>query len=229
MDLQGWISCMPKIMEKKKILFVHIPKTAGTSIVSLFEGNCNFNRFKHRDVRSKVKDFDFSFCVVRNPYDRLISLYNYQEYYNNFTFEDFVCLLYKKYKKRDSIIQFIYKRRFVYGSEIIKGIFRTLIRKKISLPLAKINKNYSIVGLSAANNQSDWITENGKIVVDCVCRFENLSKDIKKVLKIAGIKGKLPHLNKTKHKNYREYYTKKTKKMVQEIYKKDFELFGYKF
>jgi len=40
---------------------------------------------------------------------------------------------------------------------------------------------------------------------------------------------KLPHKKKTKRKSYKKYYNKKTKKLVAERYKKDLELFKYKY
>lgn len=68
-----------------KILFVHIPKTAGSSISKVLNDNGldNWNRAwpRHHDPYSYLKDVNkidesvFSFSVVRNPYTRTYSCY----------------------------------------------------------------------------------------------------------------------------------------------------------
>jgi hypothetical protein len=75
------------IKEKQysQILFVHIPKTAGSSISKVLKDNNldNWNRAwpRHHDPYSYLKDVNkiddsvFSFSVVRNPYTRTYSCY----------------------------------------------------------------------------------------------------------------------------------------------------------
>jgi len=103
----------------KDVLFVWIPKTAGNSVVDYlssynFERNADvdrlksgffftkgFNTFGHIDVKSLVREKIISdtyiqnvykFSIVRNPYDRLVSLYEYHKKINFFegTFESYL-------------------------------------------------------------------------------------------------------------------------------------------
>ncbi len=64
------------ICNEKNIVFIHIPKTGGTTIEHIF-----FNRngsSEHKDITFYQDYFDYYvFSFVRNPYTRIISIYNY--------------------------------------------------------------------------------------------------------------------------------------------------------
>jgi hypothetical protein len=65
-----------------KVLFIHIPKTAGTSIREWVHVNkpdtlrC-FGHVPYHEVIKEYNEFDWSFTVVRNTYERMVSLYLY--------------------------------------------------------------------------------------------------------------------------------------------------------
>lgn len=79
----------------KTILFLHIPKAGGTSVEEFLSGYsqesfrmhhntealpCVPQHF-HADLMAKLfapDFFDYSFCVARNPYARILSEYNYR-------------------------------------------------------------------------------------------------------------------------------------------------------
>ncbi len=78
--------------------------------------------------------------------------------------------------------------------------------------------------------QKEFITDdNGQIIVDFVGKYENLSEDFQHICRILKIDVFLPHINKSKHKDYRSYYNPRTRQMIEEHFQEDIELFGYTF
>tara|TARA_Y100000114_G_C11709028_1_gene302462 strand:- start:169 stop:786 length:618 start_codon:yes stop_codon:yes gene_type:complete len=66
--------------------------------------------------------------------------------------------------------------------------------------------------------------------IDFVGKFENLQEDFTYVLNKIGLNSfKIPHKNKTSHKNYSLYYDLKSRDIVSDLYKKDIDLLKYQF
>jgi hypothetical protein len=78
--------------------------------------------------------------------------------------------------------------------------------------------------------QSDMITDiNGNLLLDFVGRYETLEDDFAQVCRTLRIDALLPHLNRSKHDDYRGYYNEHTRNLVEEHFQSDIELFGYTF
>ena len=208
---------------KRDVLFLWVPKCAGLSTYyTLLKYGCEKERWKrpmeafrnrgmttfgHVDVlgllekgivRQSYFDDAFKFAFVRNPYDRLVSLFFYlkrirqPEVPEQMTFTDF-CLT------------------------VDRGEF-----PPIGL--------YNHVGLNQCNPMLSWITDrSGKIVADFVGRYENLHEDFHKICQTIGVNETIPHRNKTKHQPYQEYFDSRTRAIVERVYRKDLDAFGYEF
>lgn len=199
------------------ILFIWIPKTAGTSIYTIFEKNgClklkskekfenfinkGFVTFGHVSVNHLLKveiikteffNNSFKFCFVRNPYDRTVSLFHH----------------FKRKKNRlpDNIITFNDFCNYIYNEKV----------SPIGL--------YNYKKLSQCNPQYLWIPKK----IDFIGRFENLQNDFNYICDKIGIeKTELPWKNKSKRDDYKSYYDKETKELIYNFYKEDFKKFGY--
>ena len=187
-----------------KTIFIHIPKTAGISIIKSIYGNVTNEG--HRSIyfykqvfEKNFKDF-FTFSFVRNPYDRLYSSYKFlqtggmnehdkvafQKYLSKFSdFEDFV----------------------------LNGLNNEII--------------YEIIHFVP---QSEFIcNKNGEILVDFVGRFENLNDDLNSISRKIKKELALEHHNKNFKKDYKKIYNQAMKTKVYEVYNRDFVLFNYNF
>lgn len=82
----------------------------------------------------------------------------------------------------------------------------------------------------ATKLQKEIITDyDGNVIVDFIGRYEALSQGFQHICKVLNIDASLPHLNRSKHQDYRSYYTETTCKLVAEYFREDIDLFGYTF
>ncbi len=62
----------------RRIAYIHIPKTAGTSLKrALGLGDFPAEHYTATQIHPEIWNSYFCFCVVRNPWDRLVSSYLY--------------------------------------------------------------------------------------------------------------------------------------------------------
>jgi hypothetical protein len=208
------------ISDKYKCIHIHIPKSAGTSInhslcgwitndfdkeKKLWKQHATALETKKYYTNDKQWNNYFKFAIVRNPFDRMVSSYN------------FLCRrMMKPCDFRDKLLfkKFIFK----------KGIFKKLLNP--SLIIEKENRYHQI------RTATDFVMDkNDNILVDYIGRFENIEDDWNFICEQLGTKIKLEHRNKNnrRYKHYRDYYDDDTKKCVAEACKKDLEIFKYKF
>jgi len=78
--------------------------------------------------------------------------------------------------------------------------------------------------------QWNWLIDGkGKLLVDYIGRFENLQADFAQVCARLNRQAELPHLKKSEHGDYRQYYNAASIEIVRQWFKSDIEQFGYEF
>ena len=184
-------------------IFVHLTKTAGTSVdytlkhlAEIPEGK---HKVKHETILQLLKQCKkdpseyFKFTTVRNPFDRLLSNYFYR-----------VERL-KDPKILDLDMSF---------SEWITG-----------------EKGYSFKDTMVKRTMYSWISDKkGNMLMDYIIRFENLQEGFSEVCQKIGVPAKeLPHTFKTDHEHYSSYYSPEAVECVNKHYKKDLESFKYNY
>lgn len=191
------------ICHKYKCAFVHIPKTAGCSIEYALSGKSERKHISLEKINSLVKDY-YIFSVVRNPLDRLVSMFFYLKkleetpYKSKMTFSDFIKEGSNWWKSNYSIRYRDYEDNFDW-EQYKKTFYFT--------------------------PQTTWIKRDGKIAVDAIIKFENLEIEFYQVCKKLNIATTLEHLNYTEHQHYGYYYDEELIDICKKWFEDDFAEF----
>lgn len=196
-----------KLESDNKIVFIHIPKTAGNSIIKSLFGMpaTGHHRASQYQKFSAIQFEDsFKFAFVRNPWDRLVSAYHYlkqggigvydiefrDKYLSNFNnFDDFL------HKLSDPL----------FSARITRW------------PHFKPQTTY-------------LLCQDNKISIDFMGRFETIQNDYEEICRILRISRKLNTENSSNHKDYRTYYrSSRLIEIVSDVYAADCELLNYEF
>ena len=195
------------------VKFIHIPKTAGSSIKQ-----CVKNRRmgavckKHSGIESFTKDpDDYIFCAVRNPYDRAVSLfYHFYKKHGLFT---------KKYNGC-SVIDFYHKMH----SDLVNG--RAVFPRRRWVHWKP--QSHFIVELGH---------ENISPSIDKLLRYESLNDDWSEMVNEIASRfprwgkapAKLPHVNKSQRpqKSWQNLLDEKSIEAINLWFEDDFRLLDY--
>lgn len=204
------------IEDPHRCTFIHIPKTGGNSITQWMTENFDVKitkRKQHATVSEvmqgnhslgPVTDLGWKFCVVRNPWDYLVSWY---------TFKVMLCEKYIDMVENDPSL-----------ANLKKDKYNIELQQK---ELERLNQGFDWwIRQTGRKPQHYWAKD-----CDYIMKLENLNKDFKVVQKKLNCKIPLGHLNKTegREKDYRKYYTKETREIVANQYAIDIETYNYQF
>jgi hypothetical protein len=80
------------------------------------------------------------------------------------------------------------------------------------------------------NSLDYFINKNGESVVNRIFRFDNLHQEIQTITNDLDLQlTEIPVANTTTKKDYRDYYTQKSKFLIAQKCKKDIDYFSYTF
>jgi len=195
------------------ILYVHIPKTGGSSVAQWMIKNTPVTehfKMNHPNIGTLRAScdgrVDHAFTVVRNPWARAVSFYTY------------------------------HKKRFETGISTVDGYtdfpsFDDFIFNYIDGDLN--DKSYAVNGRQVnldywfrmSTPQVDWIDDS----VDTILRTESLDSDFKTVQDMFGCYAPLGMVRQSSTDDYKTYYTTDTKNKVTTYYQKDIDTFKYTF
>lgn len=213
------------IIEKYKILFVHIPRTGGTTIGNILNNDIYKNFLHNKTIKLEHKYYDnykniigdsireyFVFSFVRNPYSRLFSFWRNCCDANPKTEYIFSC-----HKKNTELSLYIDQPN---SPTIFQKFVECLYNERNQLHLLG-NTQYSMIHKNDAN---------------FIGKYENFNIDLKRVINLLNyhVRNKV-FFNQSLHANklskniheYKSYYNSNTQKLVNTIYANDFVEFNY--
>lgn len=221
------VRSMP-LSHRHRTIFIHIPKTGGTSIEAVLgmHGNredvgvvpypdqtADRERFYGRHLthmtaerlRAELNDeavFSsyFKFSVVRNPWERLVSTCAWSG------------------------------RKWATGQMLDRQEFDAFVRRTHAAFAAVRGASQPAALHPHVVPQVAYLFDAaGRSCVDFIGRTETLERDWRVIRDRLGVDADLPTRMKSWHRPYREYYDADTHEMVAEIYASDIEAFGYHF
>lgn len=198
---KGKFSLAP--FDQNHAIFVHITKTAGTSVAMSLFGQLPEH---HTAVQYRVifgrRTFNsyFKFAFVRNPWERLYSAYSYLKQGGWCKYDDDWAQ-----KELGHIRDF---------NEFVTGW----------LTSERLDSHIHLWP------QSRFICNHRhKPIIDYLAYFENISDDFEYIRNHLGINAELQHINTSKRESYKDIYNDEAIHKVHTLYSRDIENFGYIF
>ena len=198
------------ISHKHKFIFIHIPKTAGRSIEeAVLDETCQLLR----------REWD----VARVPHAPL----------NHLTLQELVDYGILTPAQLKSYFKFCFVR--TPWDRLISEIFCHWMKPWFS-DLAvdqriRLACEWATTTTGIGNHlrlQQEFVHADG-LQMDFIGRFEHLEEDFGQICRLLGIEVALPHLNRSVHRPYQEYYNEETQALTAATYRRDIDAFHYTF
>jgi len=218
------------ISHQHKFIFRHITKNGGCSVEAAFGIDLDFhNPEQVDDVRHRklVKyqrlfphlfDSYFKFGFVRNPWDRAVSKYFFhcekrKQMAADLEAAEQQARALEVPKAREKALAKLERRRAEIASSPYSVPFAAWLEEKSEHERQR----------QEPPTQLKW----DEPYFDFIGRFERFNEDFQVICQRLGVQKSLPHVNRSAHAHYSDYYDDYTRTLVAERSAHDIERFGY--
>lgn len=205
------------ISYREKFIFVHIYKTAGSSVRHALQPAVNGMSMKKSRAK-KIKRKIFGRREYKYPSLDLWDHAGANEFkvYLGEEYDDFFSFAFVRnpFDWQVSLYEFIRKSSGHHLHKMAQKItFKDFLKSRV---------------VETQRPQKDFICDmDGNIIIDKIGRFETLRDDFGEICKRIGITTDLPHLNRSTRKSIDEYYDAEARDIVLSNFEADFQMFGY--
>lgn len=209
-------------------IFIHIPKTAGASILQVIKKNYNYeiipnSRTMYSNYHSTLKDVEqfispyksnfFIFSVVRNPWSRAASWFYFRKE-----------VLRKGLK---AITANKNTTKVINNYNLILNEYETMNEGFNQWLKYYFKSTWDYTWFSLSEPQTSWL-ESSKYKVNKIIKFENLNKEFNRISIFKNKKISLYNQSPVKY-NYIDIYNLQSINLIKKIYEVDIDTFKYTF
>lgn len=208
-----------RVSDVNRVLFVHVPKTGGSTIDLIFDQEVEDARkvqgAKRHATYGELLKLEpgltpyWSFGFVRNPWARMVSWW---------------AMTVGMYERAERGHE-----RASYKVANLQHVWGPLGEYRHDFPTFVLEGTANVKRLRVP--QLRRLRANGHGEVDFIGRVENFLHDVNVVRERLGLDPveELPRRNRSTHGHYSDYYDDRSRARVAEVYAPDIEAFGYTF
>lgn len=215
------------ISDKKKFIFIHIPKTGGSTVTL---GLAKYsNEYIEKKAKRKFFDIDFlTHCWNNQRKTGWQAKAHYLRKQHSTFKSDFNQLA---MKGREHYLKIAFVRN---PWDLATSLFRAtwVRRRNVKTTKANFKKFLKKYPRGYCRTQRSYIENvDGDIDFDFIGRYECFENDLNKLMKKLNIKEPIYKVNVSnkKQKPYVDYYDEESKQMIVDKFQKDIEAFNYDF
>ena len=204
----------------KELVFVHIPKCAGSSIEEAL--NIDYDTGLRSADGIRCSQLQISNIDDLQNVERIYTKNTSPQHLPASVLKKIIPHIFEEYTKF-AVVRNPYDRivsEYLYTKHKYHMTFDNFIKYVFNLPKFERHVEFD----SHMNTQSSFVYESNKLLVDKIFKFENVN-DVFNWLQLPEI-----HINSTNRTTpWQEYYTPELMQLVYNFYKQDFDNFNYPY